>query len=67
MSDELLDLKKTAVKLYFSYRSGLLNLEEYLSLLKPIDSAIDQLEMQTLFNYLRDTPACEISSLKQLH
>ncbi len=67
MSDALLDLKKMAVKLYFRYRSDLLSLEEYLSLMRPIDNAIDELEMQPLINYLVDNPACEISSLKQLH
>ena len=67
MSDKLLDLKKIAIKLYFRYRSDLLSLEEYLSLVKPIDDAIDKLEMQPLINYLQDTPVCEISSLKQLH
>ncbi len=67
MSDELLNLKKMAVKLYFRYSSGLLTLEEYLSLMKPLDDAIDKLEMQSLINYLQDTPVCEISSLKQLH
>lgn len=67
MSDTLLDLKKMAVKLYFRYRSDLLTLEEYLHLMRPIDDEIDRLEMQPLLNYLRDTPVCEISSLKQLH
>jgi len=67
MSDELLDLKKIAVKLYFRYRSRLLSLEEYLSLMKPLDDAIDKLEMHPLISCLEDTPVCEISSLKQLH
>ncbi len=67
MSNELLDLKKTAVKLYFRYRYDLLSLEEYLSFMRPIDQAIDKLEMHVLVKHLRDTPVCEISSLKQLH
>ena len=67
MSGRLLDLKTIAMKLYFRYRSDLLSLDEYLSLMRPIDEAIDELEIQALVNYLGDTPVCEISSLKQLH
>ena len=67
MSDELLDLKKMAVKLYFRYCSKLLSLEEYLFLMRPIDNAIDKLETQVLVNSLQDTPVCETTSLKQLH
>ena len=67
MSDALLDLKKMAMKLYCRYRSNLLSIEEYLSLMRPIDNAIDKLEMQPLLNSLEDNPAYEISFLKQLH
>ena len=67
MLNKLLDLKKMAVKLYFRYRSDLLSLEDYLSLMRPIDDAIDRLEMQPFVNSLQDIPVCEISSLKQLH
>ena len=66
MLEPLLSLKQMAVKLYFRYRSGLLELEEYLKLMKPIDEEIDKIELQSLNCCLLDTPVCEISSLKQL-
>jgi hypothetical protein len=53
-----------SMHLYLRYRSGMYTLEEYQELMKPLDDAIDALELQAL-NHLQDTPASERSSLKQ--
>ncbi len=66
MSASLLELRNMALKLYFRYRSELLDLEDYLKLMRPIDDAIDKLEKEPFNRYLADTPVYEISSLKQL-
>ncbi|MEA3370656.1 MAG: hypothetical protein U9Q40_04890 [Campylobacterota bacterium] len=45
MIKKLFDLKKIAHELYVRYSAGLLSLDEYQELLRPIDRAIDALEM----------------------
>lgn len=60
-------LRIKSAKLYLNYTSGLLSRKEYLNQLKPLDDAIDELEVQSLSRYLRGTLAFEKSSLIQLH
>ena len=48
---------------YIAYRSGEFSEEEYLAYAKPIDEAIDRLEMATL----RDTPVLKGSSSPRVH
>jgi hypothetical protein len=54
-------------KLYLDYKSGLLNLQEYLELLKPLDKAIDKLEFRSLSHYLQGNLASEKSFLELSH
>ncbi len=56
--DNLLDLKKMADELYIRHTTKLLTLNEYLELLRPIDEAIDSLEMKIFSN--------EVSSCNKL-
>ena len=56
-------LQKILQENYKLYISGEITEKEYLTRIKPIDQAIDKIEMATL---LQDTPACEISPLKHL-
>ena len=51
-------LQKMLEEYYSQYRSGEITEKEYLILIKPIDQAIDNLEMATL----RDIPALRESS-----
>ena len=55
-------LQKMLEEYYGQYRSGEISEKEYLALIKPIDQAIDNLEMATL----RDIPALRGSSLPQV-
>jgi hypothetical protein len=64
--NELKLLRIKSAKLYLNYTSGLLSSKEYLNQLKPLDDAIDELEIQSLSSYLRDTLAFEKSSSVQL-
>ena len=66
MNKTLKDLRVKSMNLYHSYRSGIYTLEEYLKQIKPLDDAIDELELQALNHHLQDTPASEISSLRHL-
>lgn len=50
MLDELLILKKMANELYVRHTAELLTLDEYQELLRPIDEAIDGLEMKVFTN-----------------
>lgn len=58
MLDQLLELKKMTDELYVRHTAGLLTLDEYQELLRPIDKAIDSLEMNIFAN--------DLSSCKQL-
>ena len=60
------DLRIISMKLYNMYRFDLLSLEEYLEQIRPLDQAIDQMELNALNCYLLDTPAFERPSLKHL-
>ncbi|MEA3521773.1 MAG: hypothetical protein U9R50_02230 [Campylobacterota bacterium] len=62
---EILRIK--SAKLYLHYSSGSLSKEEYLQQLKPLDYAIDKLEVESLSRYLRGRFAFEKSSSKLLH
>lgn len=64
MNKNLQYLRVKSMHLYLRYRSGMYTLEEYQELMKPLDDAIDALELQAL-NHLQDTLASERSSLKQ--
>ena len=63
----LIGLQNMSMQLYTRYRTGLLTQKEYLNLIKPLDEAIDRLELQTLSRYLQGTPVLKISSSKHLH
>ena len=52
--------------LYDKYRSGLLTLEEYIEQIRPLDQAIDTLELNALNGHLQDKLASEKLSLKHL-
>ncbi len=56
-----------SAKLYLDYTAGQLSRREYLNKLKPLDDAIDELEIQSLKHYLRGTLAFEKSSLTLPH
>ena len=57
-------LRKVLMNEYLLYKQGVISEKEYCSRAKPIDKAIDKIEMAILLQY---TPACEIPSLKHLH
>ncbi len=57
-NNTLQQLQKMLMDEYLSYREGTISEKEYLIRIKPIDKAIDNLEMATL----RDTPALKESS-----
>ena len=56
-------LQKMLEEYYGQYRSGEITEKDYLTLIKPIDQAIDNLEMATL----QDIPALRGSSLPLSH
>ena len=63
----LTTIKIKSMQLYFKYKDGCMTLQEYQEQIKPLDTAIDKLEVQALNHYLGDTSAFEISSSKHLH
>ncbi len=63
----LTKLQNMSMRLYTNYRLGLLTLQEYLDLIRPIDEEIDKLELQTLSCYLQGNLVSKISSSKHLH
>lgn len=67
MNKTLKDLRVKSMHIYDYYCSGVYTLKEYQNQMKPLDDAIDKLEMQALNCHLQDTPASERSSLKHLH
>lgn len=62
--DELKILRRVLMNQYLLYKKGLISEQEYCTRSKPIDQAIDKIEMAIL---LQDTLAYEIPSLKHLH
>jgi len=67
MISDLKTIKVETIKFYLRYRNGLITQEEYQCHIKPLDTAIDALELQTLISKFQDNPAYEISSSKHLH
>ncbi len=63
----LISLKIKSMQLYFTYKDGIMTLEDYLLQIKPLDKEIDYLEVQALSCHLGDNLAFEKSFLKQLH
>ena len=63
----LTKLQNLSMRLYTNYCAGLLTLQEYLDLIRPIDEEIDRLELQTLSCYLQDNLVSKILSSKPLH
>jgi len=57
------DLHQAMQNHYTLFQSGFINEKEYLSAIKPIDTAIDAMEMSTLKEYL----VLKESSLKHFH
>ncbi len=57
-ANSLKQLQKSLIDEYICYKSGAISEIEYCTRAKPIDTAIDKLEMSTL----RDTPALKESS-----
>jgi CHAT domain-containing protein len=53
-------IQKSIEHIYRQYSDKLLNQKQYLALIKPIDQAIDQLEMATLL----DTPVLKATFLR---
>jgi hypothetical protein len=47
--NDLKTLQKQSINLYHDYRSNLISINQYLKEIKPIDKAIDQIEMENLF------------------
>ena len=66
MPFSLATLQSRRMHLYSTYRSGLLDLEEYLEQIRPLDKAIDQLEMNALKTFLQGSPVFETPSSKHL-
>ena len=62
-NNTLQQLQKMLMDEYLSYREGTISEKEYLIRAKPIDEAIDNLEMATL----RGIPALRGSSLPHTH
>ena len=60
---KIANLKIKSMKLYFSYRDGLITLEDYQSQIRPLDNEIDKHEIKALSCYLEDTPALRRLSL----
>ena len=56
--DKLYHLQKQLKSEYDFYKSGTISEKQYLALIKPIDQAIDNIEMSTL----RDNPVLKESS-----
>lgn len=67
MSYLLKDTQKLAKKIYRLYSEGNLTQYEYLQLLKPLDSTIDKIEINSFSIHLPDTSVFERSLLKQTH
>lgn len=67
MKNKLQILQEEAMKNYSLFKSELINLNEYLQSMKPLDDEIDKMELYILSQYLEDNLAFEKSSLKQLH
>ena len=63
IAKELHRLQKALMGEYLLYKQGVISQKEYCSRAKPIDQAIDKMEMATL---LQDSPAYEIPSLEHL-
>ena len=63
----LKNLKIKSMQLYFSYKDGVITLEDYQLQIKPLDEEIEFLEIQTLSRYLQGNLVCEKSSLKHLY
>ena len=53
MLNKLSVLRNRLMQEYITYKEGLISQQEYLKRIKPIDQAIDNIEMSTL----QDTPA----------
>lgn len=66
MDKILQSLRVKSMNLYLSHRSGVYTLKEYQKRMKPLDDAIDKLEIQALNHYLQDTLVSERSYLKHL-
>ncbi len=62
-SQNLDHLHKRLELAYKWYKNGIISEEDYLVFIKPIDQAIDSLEMSTLL----DTPVCQGSSSPLSH
>ncbi len=62
-SSKLYQLQHRLQKKYEKYRDGSISEKEYITLIKPIDQEIDNIEMSTL----RDTPALRGSFLQLSH
>jgi len=60
-------LQIQALHLYTAYQLEHITLNEYLESVRPIDNAIDSLELKLLSCCLSDNPAFERSSLKHPH
>ena len=60
MLNKLSVLRNRLTQEYYTYVEGLISQQEYLKRIKPIDQAIDNIEMSTL----QDTPALRGSSLQ---
>ena len=62
---KLANLKLKSMKLFFKYKDGIITLEEYQKEMLPLDSAIDNQELQAFSNYLGDNHLLQKSSLVQ--
>ena len=62
----LKNLRVKSIQLYFKYKEGVINLVEYQEQLRPLDRAIDKLEVQIFSNYLQGNLVFEKSSLEHL-
>ena len=58
--DNLKTLKEQSMNLYLDYRSNLITLTEYLKQIKPLDNAIDKIEMNI---FTSSEASCDISKM----
>ena len=63
--EDLYQLRKKLMDEYVSYTLGLITQEEYCTRAKPIDQAIDKLEMATLQDILAGQRSSSLPSGKQ--
>ena len=66
MSKLLKNLQKQSIKLYIHFRKNCITEKEYLNAIKPLDKAIEEIELKSLNYHLPEHLSSEKSSLKQL-